>query len=106
MTDAQGEAHFLNLPPGTYQVKASLSGFAEYLNKSVAVAAGGSVPLRVTLSVAGVSEQVQVSVESPVVDPKRNNVSTTITNEELQNIPRRAIRGSSCRPCPASSSTG
>ena len=36
---------------------------------------------------AGVSEQVQVSVESPVVDPKRDNVSTTITNEELQNIP-------------------
>ena len=36
---------------------------------------------------AGVSEQVQVSVESPVVDPKRNAVSTTITNEELQNIP-------------------
>ena len=53
----------------------------------MAVAAGGSVPLRITLSVAGVSEQVQVSVESPVVDPKRDNVSTTITNEELQNIP-------------------
>ena len=87
VTDAQGEAHFLNLPPGTYQVKASLSGFGDYLNKSVAVATGGSVPLRITLSVAGVSEQVQVSVESPVVDPKRNNVSTTITNEELQNIP-------------------
>jgi len=87
VTDAQGEAHFLNLPPGTYQVKASLSGFAEYLNKSVAVGTGGSVPLRISLAVAGVSEQVQVSVESPVVDPKRSAVATTITNEELQNIP-------------------
>jgi len=87
VTDAQGEAHFLNLPPGTYQVKASLSGFAEYLNKAVAVRTGGSVPLRISLSVAGVSEQVQVSVESPVVDPKRNAVATTITIDELQNIP-------------------
>jgi hypothetical protein len=87
VTDAQGEAHFLNLPPGTYGVKASLSGFAEYLNKSVTVGTGGSVPLRITLTVAGVSEQVQVSVESPVVDPKRAAVATTITNDELQNIP-------------------
>ena len=106
VTDAQGEAHFLNLPPGTYQVKASLSGFAEYLNKSVAVAAGGSVPLRVTLSVAGVSEQVQVSVESPVVDPKRNNVSTTITNEELQNIPSARDPWVVLQTVPASSWTG
>src|SRR6185437_5594014 len=87
VTDAQGEAHFLNLPPGTYQVKASLPGFAEYLNKAVAVGTGGSVPLRISLGVAGVSEQVQVSVESPVVDPKRTAVATTITNDELQNIP-------------------
>ena len=26
VTDPQGEAHFLSLPPGTYQVKASLAG--------------------------------------------------------------------------------
>ena len=87
VTDAQGEAHFLNLPPGTYQVKASLAGFAEYQNRSVTVGAGISVPLRITMAVAGVTEQVQVSIESPVVDPKRDAVSTTITNAELQNIP-------------------
>jgi hypothetical protein len=87
VTDAQGEAHFLNLAPGTYQVKATLTGFADYLNRSVAVGAGASVPLRINMTVAGVSEQVQVSVESPVVDPKRQAVSTAITNAELQNIP-------------------
>src|SRR5690242_9431770 len=87
VTDAQGEAHFLNIPPGTYQVKVSLSGFADYLNRSIAVGAGGSVPLRVAMNVGGVTEQVQVSIESPVVDPKREAIATTITNAELQNIP-------------------
>jgi len=86
-SDAQGEAHFLNLPPGTYQVKGSLSGFSDYLNRAVVVGAGGSVPLRVTMTVAGLTEQVQVSIESPVVDPKREAIATTITNAELQNIP-------------------
>jgi hypothetical protein len=87
VTDTKGEAHLLNLPPGSYQVKASLSGFADFLNRAVAVTAGGAVPLRVTMGVQGVAEQVQVSGESPVLEPKRQTVSTNITNQELQNIP-------------------
>ncbi len=86
-TDAQGQAHFLNLPAGTYQVKATLSGFADFLNRSVPVTAGGAVPLRVTMSVGGVTEQVQVAAEVPVLEPKRQTISTSITNQELQNIP-------------------
>ena len=41
VTDTQGEAHFLNLAPGTYTVSAKLTGFGDYLNKNVAVATGG-----------------------------------------------------------------
>jgi hypothetical protein len=87
VTDAQGEAHFLNLPAGTYEVKATLPGFADYLNKTVPVNAGVAVPLRVTLGVQGVSEQVQVAAETPTVEPKRQTISTNITAQELQNIP-------------------
>src|SRR3954454_21627603 len=87
VTDARGEAHFLNLPPGSYEVKASLSGFADFLNRSLAVAAGSAVPLRVTMGVQGVAEQVHVSAETPVLEPKRQTVSTNVTNQELQNIP-------------------
>jgi hypothetical protein len=87
VTDAQGEAHLLNLPAGTYQVKASLQGFANYLNRSVPVGAGSVIPLRVTLGVQGVSEQVQVSADVPVVEPKKQAISTNVTNQELQNIP-------------------
>src|SRR3954469_1596109 len=39
-TDAKGEAHVFNLPAGSYQVKASLQGFANYLNRAVPVGAG------------------------------------------------------------------
>jgi len=51
------------------------------------VAAGGAVPLRVTMAVGGVSEQVQVAADVPVLEPKRQTISTSITNQELQNIP-------------------
>src|SRR5437764_9447677 len=57
VSDALGEAHFLNLEPGTYTVSAKLSGFSDYLNKNIAVATGASVPLNISMAVAGVSTQ-------------------------------------------------
>ena len=86
-TDSGGVAHFLDLPPGTYQVKVGLGGFSDYLNKDVAVVAGGAVPLRITLAIGGVQASVQVTAESPVIDTKKTGTSTTVSLEELQNIP-------------------
>jgi hypothetical protein len=87
VTDTAGEVHFLNLAPGTYTVSAKLSGFSDYLNKNLVVATGASVPLKISLSVAGVSTQVQVTGETPVVDTKKMTTSTNVSVEELQNIP-------------------
>jgi hypothetical protein len=87
VSDAQGEAHFLNLPVGTYAVKATLSGFKDYENKNVPVVSGGGVPLEVRLGVAGTAETVNVVAETPVIDIKRTTTATNVTLEELQNIP-------------------
>ena len=87
VTDANGEARFLNLPPGTYTVSANLSGFGPYVNKNVPVVAGAIVPLRVTLSVGGVATQVDVTAATPTIDPKRLTTTTNVTNDELQQVP-------------------
>ncbi len=87
VTDASGEAHFLNLAPGTYAVAAKLQGFSDYMNNTVAVTAGGSVPLRVTLGVAGLASSVEVTAETPTIDPKKMTTSTNVTNQELQELP-------------------
>jgi hypothetical protein len=87
VSDANGVANFLNLAPGTYAVRASLAGFADYSNPNVPVGAGVNVPLRVTLAVSGVTQQIEVTAESPVIDPKRLATSTNVTNEELQRVP-------------------
>src|SRR5437763_2983069 len=58
VTDAQGQAHFLNLPVGTYSLKANISGFNPYTNAKVQVATGASTPVPIKLAVAGTSEVV------------------------------------------------
>jgi hypothetical protein len=100
-TDSNGEAHFLNLPPGTYNVKATLQGFRPYANERVPVTAGTSVPLRITMQVAGVTESVQVMAEaSPLVDPARQTLTTSVEiSKSSSKSHRRAIRGSYCRRC-------
>jgi hypothetical protein len=87
VSDARGEVHFLNLPPGTYAVNAKLQGFGDYINKNVPVVAGGAVPLKISMSVGGVTQEVDVTAESPVIDPKRTATTTNVTHEELQQIP-------------------
>jgi len=87
VTDARGEAHFVNLPVGAYQVRATIQGFNEYRNTNVPVVAGGSVPLSIKMVVAGTKETVQVTAQSPVIDTKKLGTVTSVTLDELQNIP-------------------
>jgi hypothetical protein len=87
VSDARGDVRFLNLAPGTYTISAKLAGFADYENPAVVVGAGVSVPLKVTLAVAGVATQLEVTAESPVIDIKRQTTQTNVSLDELQNIP-------------------
>ena len=87
VSDAQGEVHFLNLAPGTYAVAAKLQGFGDYNNRNVPVVAGGGVPLKISLAVGGVTQEVDVTAESPIIDPKRMTTATNVTQAELQEIP-------------------
>jgi hypothetical protein len=87
ITDEKGEAHFLNLAPGTYVVTARIDGFNEYVNRSVPVAAGAGVPLKVAMTVGGVSTQVDVTGSTPVIDPKSTTTATNVSYDELQQVP-------------------
>ncbi|HUF24214.1 MAG TPA: TonB-dependent receptor [Vicinamibacterales bacterium] len=87
VTDAQGEARFLNLPPGNYTVTAKLESFNDYVNRNVPVVAGGILPLRAMIGIAGLAQAVQVTSETPTIDPKKMTTSTNVTYEELQSVP-------------------
>ena len=87
VTDAQGQAHFLNLPVGTYAIKASLEGFNPFATSTVQVVSGASTPIAARLGVAGTAETITVTAATPVIDLKRDTTTTNVSLEELQNIP-------------------
>jgi len=87
VSDARGEARFLNLAPGKYMVTAKLSGFGDWKNENVMVSAGQNIALRATMAVGGVATTVDVVGGTPTIDPKRAAQSTNVTYEELQQVP-------------------
>jgi Carboxypeptidase regulatory-like domain/TonB-dependent Receptor Plug Domain len=83
----QGEFRFLNVDPGTYKLTVTMAGFAT-VSREVIVTTGQNVNLAFSMRVAGQAEEVTVTAETPVIDTKRVGTATTLTKEELAQVPQ------------------
>jgi len=82
-----GRYRFLDLPPGSYKLTAGLEGFSTAIHDHLVVNPGQTVDLRVTLQISAVRETVTVTAPSPIVDAHQTGTATTVTSDELHNIP-------------------
>jgi hypothetical protein len=88
VTDAEGRALLVGLAPSAqYIVTTELAGFRPTRNENVLVRSGQNVSLRLSLAVGGVTEQVQVTAESPLVDTKSATTGTDITLQLTESLP-------------------
>jgi hypothetical protein len=88
VSDEHGSYRFPALPPGRYEITASLSGFAPKKLSDVELQLGQALKIDVSLALAGVSESVQVTGESPLIDVKQNAATASITQDLMERIPR------------------
>lgn len=88
VTDTAGAYRFPALAPGVYEVKATLQGFASFTLADVRLELGKVLKVDATLAPAGVTETVQVSGESPLIDVKQNAAGANIQAEVIERIPR------------------
>jgi hypothetical protein len=87
VTDDQGVYRFPALHPGVYDLEATLSGFKTVKRSDITLPLGTTTTIDVSLSVASVSETVQVTGEAPVVDIKSSASNTQLSDAVLQNLP-------------------
>ena len=87
ITDERGNFRFPALPPGTFEVSASLQGF-NTAKSQASLALGQTLNLTLTLTVGGVTETVQVTGESPLIDVKQAAKFTTVNQEVIERIPK------------------
>jgi hypothetical protein len=88
VTDGEGRALLVGLAPSAqYIVTTTLTGFTPTRNENVLVRSGQTVTLRVGLAVGGLTEQVQVTAESPLVDTKSATTGQDITLQLTESLP-------------------
>src|SRR5438132_7600168 len=70
VTDANGRYTAPDLPPGPYEVKATLPGFSTVVRSGIRLTVGRDAVVDLTLKLGQISDQITVIGESPTVDLK------------------------------------
>jgi hypothetical protein len=86
VTGTDGKFRLILLPPGTYALKFSLTGFAATEQTGVVVNLGRIVTLSVTMQSA-FKEEVVVSGAAPTIDTKSTEIGSNITSDFFNNLP-------------------
>ena len=83
-----GEFAITGVAPGTYNLTATFRGFQTYVQSGLRVAAG-TAPLKIILTVAGVSVETDVSAETSGVsiEPDQNMSATVLGEEFIKSLP-------------------
>jgi carboxypeptidase family protein len=86
VTDASGAYHFTAVPSGTYTVSVKMSGFRTF-SRTVPVTLNTVARVDVKLDIGQLTESVQVSAESPVLQTDKAEVRAELKAQELENLP-------------------
>ncbi len=92
-TSGSGEYNFPDVVPGTYSVNSEAPGFKKFERKGIIVATQASVTADAKLEVGQVSESVQVTEVTPLIESSNASQGQELDNQKLS-------RPSQSRPQP------
>jgi hypothetical protein len=87
VSNDQGQYNFAAVPPGTYTVKAELTGFKTYEQKALRIAAQQFVTLDIVLEVGQLQETITVTGAAPLIDTSNATGGGVISTQQLSTLP-------------------
>jgi hypothetical protein len=87
VTSADGHYTVPQVQPGTYSVKATLSGFKSVTRSEIPVTVGDTARVDIKLAVGGVSENVLVVAQTPLVETSHATLGITIDQQKVVELP-------------------
>ena len=86
-TDSNGAYQFLNLLPGNYRVEVEKSGFKRFVRNGLQVTVQGAVRVDIPLPVGDVTESIDISTDSPLIDTQSASVSAVVEGRTVNELP-------------------
>lgn len=87
ITSVVGEALFVNLTPGTYELKSSIPGFQGKTSREIVISLDRQTLVQVELNPAVVEEAVTVVAVSPAVDTTKSVIAEYVSHETVESLP-------------------
>jgi outer membrane receptor protein involved in Fe transport len=89
-----GEYFIINVPPGTYEVRAKMMGYRDVVVEGVVVRADFTTTIDFALerTTVAVLEPITVSAERPLIQPDVTATTRFIAGSELENLPTRGYQ--------------
>jgi len=86
-TNENGFYVFANLAPGRYELVTEASGFSKSTRTGIVLTVGQIATIDVDMKLVAVGEKVEVSTETPPVEPTRTEISQVIDAHQIQDLP-------------------
>jgi hypothetical protein len=86
-SNANGRYELVGLPPGNYAVTVEAQGFATSSNPSLTLTLGVAAEYNPQLQLRTTTETVSVTTEAELVETGKTDVSTSITQTQINNLP-------------------
>jgi len=87
LTNDRGYYVFVQVQPGTYTLRAAMSGFKAAVVESFTVSVNQVLTQNFSLSVGQVTESVQVKAEAPLLQASTSELGTVISQKAVERIP-------------------
>src|SRR5687768_11399935 len=87
VTGPEGRFVLAQLPPGTYEIRAELTGFKPHVRPAIRLAVAQSLSLNITLQIGDFAMLDVVTADIPTVNTVSSELSYLVTSEQIEQIP-------------------
>ncbi len=82
-----GSYLFALIPPGRYRLEAEASGFKKLVRSNLVVEVNQSLRIDVALEVGNAAESIQVTAETPLLQPNTSSLGQVVDNRKIVEFP-------------------
>ena len=82
-----GRYTIASLPPGSYEIRAELSGFRPLVRQGVTLTIAQTAVVDLAMTVGGVSETVTIVAEVPVINTRSGEMSYLVDERSIEELP-------------------
>jgi len=76
-----------NIAPGSYELTVDATGFSKSTHTGIVLSVGQVATIDIDLKVATVGQKIEVTTETPAVEPSRTEVSQVIDSKQIGSLP-------------------